>query len=341
MKKTHAILLHIGFWLLILIPTILFFLFNEQHIPAHRYWFSIVSFAFTLINFYFFYSFLIPVFYRNKKSIYLLLGLTISFVLIYPWLQHKVFSLLINIFDWNFKRVRHREWFYPESYTVTILYTGLAYLARFTTRWIMDQQVKSELINRNQQSELALLRSQINPHFLFNTLNNIYSLVYTKSDEAPDAMTKLSDIMRYMLYEANTEKVMLSKEINYLRSYIELLLLRFSKKNFIEFNVHGDIEDKLIVPMLFFPFVENAYKHCNKKSPVPGIKITLKVQEDLLTFTVVNSVRKETDISECDEGGIGLKNIKRRLELLYPGHHQLIISETASSYSIELHISLK
>ncbi len=326
---------------MILIPTILFFLFNEQHIPPQRFWFSVISFAFTLINFYFFYSFLIPVFYRNRKSIYLLLGLTALFVLIYPWLQHKVFSFLIDVFEWNFKRVRHRRWFYPESYTLTILYTGLAYLARFTTRWIMDQQIKSELIYQNQQSELALLRSQINPHFLFNTLNNIYSLVYTKSDDAPRAMTKLSDIMRYMLYEATTEKVMLDKEINHLRSYIELLLLRLPGKKFIEFNVDGNTENKHIAPMLLFPFVENAYKHCNKKSPAPGIKITLEVREDLLTYTVINSIKKESDISENDEGGIGLKNIRRRLELLYPDRHELIISETTTHFSIELRINLK
>jgi two-component system LytT family sensor kinase len=341
MKKTHTILLHIGLWVLILIPTILFFLFNEQHIPPQRFWFSIISFVFTLINFYFFYSFLIPVLYKNRKSINLLLGLTILFVLFYPWVQHKIFSLLIDLFDWNFKRVRHQGWFYPESYTITILYTGLAYLARFTTRWIMDQQVKSELINQNQQSELALLRSQINPHFLFNTLNNIYSLVYTKSDDAPQAMTKLSDIMRYMLYESNTEKVALSKEINYLESLIELLRLRLSRKNFIEFNVKGNTENRIIAPMLFFPFVENAYKHCNKKSPAPGIKIDLEVHEDLLTFSVVNSIKKENEVSEGDEGGIGLRNIKRRLVLLYPERHHLNISETAGYYSIELQISLK
>jgi two-component system LytT family sensor kinase len=270
-----------------------------------------------------------------------LLGLTILFVLFYPWVQHKIFSLLIDLFDWNFKRVRHQGWFYPESYTITILYTGLAYLARFTTRWIMDQQIKSELINQNQQSELALLRSQINPHFLFNTLNNIYSLVYTKSDDAPQAMTKLSDIMRYMLYESNTEKVALSKEINYLESLIELLRLRLSRKNFIEFNVKGNTENRIIAPMLFFPFVENAYKHCNKKSPAPGIKIDLEVHEDLLTFSVVNSIKKENEVSEGDEGGIGLRNIKRRLVLLYPERHHLNISETAGYYSIELQISLK
>lgn len=245
------------------------------------------------------------------------------------------------LFDWDFKRVRHREWFYPESYTLTILYTGLAYLARFTTRWIVDQQVKTELINQNQQSELALLRSQINPHFLFNTLNNIYSLVYTKSDDAPQAMTKLSDIMRYMLYETNTDRVALSKEIDYLKSYIELLRLRIAKKGFIGLEIKGNTENKIVAPMLLVPFVENAYKHCNKKSTIPGIKITLEVKEDLLIFNVVNSVKNDAELNENDEGGIGLKNIKRRLELLYPGQHQLKISETAELYSIELQISLK
>lgn len=341
MKKAHTILIHVGLWVLILIPTIIFFLFNEQHIPPRRYWFSVISFAFTLINFYFFYSFLIPLFYKNKKSIRLLLGLTFVFVLIYPWIQHKIFTLLMYLFDWDFKRVHHREWFYPESYTLTILYTGLAYLARFTTRWIVDQQVKAELINQNQQSELALLRSQINPHFLFNTLNNIYSLVYTRSDDAPQAMTKLSEIMRYMLYETNTDKVALSKEIEYLKSYIELLRLRVAKKGFISLEIKGNTENKIVAPMLLVPFVENAYKHCNKKSTIPGIKITLEVKEDLLIFSVVNSVRKDAELGENDDGGIGLKNIKRRLELLYPGQHQLKISETAEYYSIELQISLK
>ena len=247
----------------------------------------------------------------------------------------------MNTFHWNFRKVKHPGWFFPESYTVTILYTGLAYLARFTTRWVVDQQIKTELINQNLASELALLRSQVNPHFLFNTLNNIYSLVYTKSDLAPEAMTKLSDIMRYMLYEANTEKVPLSKEADYLKSYIELLQLRLSKPDFIELTISGGTVDKPIVPMLLIPFVENAYKHCNKKSVSPGIRIFLNVDKDLLTFRVINSIKKDMESKEYPEGGIGLKNIKRRLELLYPEKHTLKISEDSDVYSVELCIKLQ
>lgn len=260
--------------------------------------------------------------------------------MIYPFLQHKFFVLLMESFEWNIKKVRHPGWFFPESYTFTILYTGLAYLARFTTRWVVDQQIKAELINQNQAGELALLRSQVNPHFLFNTLNNIYSLVYSKSEHAPEAMTKLSDIMRYMLYEANTDKVSLAKEADYLKSYIELLQLRVADKNFIEFTVTGITGDKLIAPMLLIPFVENAYKHCYRKSAPPGIRISLNVEKELLTFRVINSYKKDTSADETQDGGIGLKNVKRRLEMLYPDHHALNITENLHFYTVVLTIHL-
>ena len=162
-----------------------------------------------------------------------------------------------------------------------------------------------------------------------------------KSDLAPEAMTKLSDIMRYMLYEANTEKVPLSKEADYLKSYIELLQLRLSKPDFIELTISGGTVDKPIVPMLLIPFVENAYKHCNKKSVSPGIRIFLNVDKDLLTFRVINSIKKDMESKEYPEGGIGLKNIKRRLELLYPEKHTLKISEDSDVYSVELCIKLQ
>ncbi|MFO7659201.1 MAG: histidine kinase [Bacteroidales bacterium] len=341
MKINHSVLLHIGLWVLISIPTLVFFLFFDQHIPPQRLWFTGISFLFTLINFYFFYSFLIPYLYFRQKRVFLLLIVTFIFILLFPFLQHKIFSVMMEAFEWNFRKVRHPRWFFPESYTVTMLYTGLAFLARFTTRWIVDQQIKAELINRNQASELALLRSQVNPHFLFNTLNNIYSLVYTKSDLAPGAMTKLSDILRYMLYEANTDRVALSKEAGYLESYIELLQLRLSDKNFIRFEVAGTTDDKLIAPMMLLPFVENAYKHCNKKSESPGIRIYLAVKNNVLSFTVINSVKKEIESEEGIKGGIGMKNMQRRLELLYPGKHALMVAEDNLFYTVELTIELK
>lgn len=332
--------MHIGLWVLISVPTLVFFLFFDQHISAHRLWFTGISFMLTLLNFYFFYSFLIPQFYFREKKVALLLIITFVFILVYPFLQHLFYSYLMELFEWNFKKVRHPRWFFPESYTVTMLYTGLAYLARFTTRWIVDQQIKAELINQNQASELALLRSQVNPHFLFNTLNNIYSLVYTKSDLAPGAMTRLSDILRYMLYEANTDKVVLTKEAEYLNSYIELFQLRLSDKEFVKFEVTGDTDNKLIAPMLLIPFVENAFKHCHKKSPSPGIMIYLNLKNNILTFKVINAFKKETEPVEKQEGGVGMKNVRRRLELLYPGKHTLTVNEDAGYYSVELIIEL-
>ncbi len=339
MKQRYTILIHIGLWILIYIPTILAFAFSDKQAPPDRYWVIIISLIFTLINFYLFYSYLIPVFYTKKKRLYLLL-LTIFFVLLFPIIRINIFSFLVSIFHWHSRRIKHLVWFYTETYTITILYTGLAYLARFTTKWILDQQIKTELINQNQASELALLRSQINPHFLFNTLNNIYSLVYKKSNQAPTAMMKLSDIMRYMLYEANTDKVLLTKEIEYLESYIELLDLRVNKKNFIEFTISGKCDDNLIAPMLLIPFVENAFKHCNKKSSSPGVKIDVHVRKNLLTFQVHNSTRFNQDENEEGSGGIGLKNVQRRLELLYHGKYNLIINKEPDFYKVKLTIEL-
>lgn len=287
-----------------------------------------------------FYSVLLPVFYRRKRLIYLLL-ITVVFILIYPVIQHIAFSSLIEVFHWNFKKVHVQSWFFAESYTLTILYTGLAYLAKFTTSWIMDQQIKTELINKSQASELALLRSQINPHFLFNTLNNIYSLVYSKSEKAPAAMTKLSDIMRYTLYEANTDKVLLSKEVDYLKSYIELLQLRINKENFIRFDVDGPLENKTIPPMLLIPFVENAFKHCNKKSKAPGIKINLEATNKLLNFKVINTIKNDIETQENEQGGMGLKNVTRRLELLYHERYKLSINKTHEFYTAELNIEIQ
>jgi ligand-binding sensor domain-containing protein len=202
------------------------------------------------------------------------------------------------------------------------------------------QQLKNELVAQNHASELALLRSQINPHFLFNTLNNIYSLVYQKADTAPEAVMKLSEIMRYMLYDSGVEKVALSKEINYLESFIELHRLRIRDKSFIEFNVTGNVNSLLIPPMLLVPFVENAFKHGTKQAKTPGIKIDLAIDGSDITFEVKNYYKK--DNSNKDKiGGIGLPNVKRRLELLFNGRHNLFISDANDEFYVKLELNCK
>lgn len=219
---------------------------------------------------------------------------------------------------------------------ITVIY---ATLIRFTIDWFDSQKIKTELINRQQSSELALLRSQVNPHFLFNTLNNIYALVYNKSDEAPAAVMKLSSLMRYMLYESSIDKVLLEKEIDYIKSFIELQELRLKSLDFVDFKIIGNIEGIKIAPMLLIPYVENAFKHCSK-SESPGIFITIEANTGQLKMQIMNYVKDENPHSE-QPSGIGLINTKRRLELLYPNLHELKITETDTQYQVDLMINIK
>jgi LytS/YehU family sensor histidine kinase len=222
------------------------------------------------------------------------------------------------------------------SVRLTVIFTIYSVLVRLAIDWYGSQKLKAELITRNQASELALLRSQVNPHFLFNTLNNIYSLVYKKSDDAPEAVMKLSSIMRYMLYDATTDKVLLEKEIEYLKSFIELQKLRLRQQDFVEIAIHGNPNGRTIAPMLLIPFVENAFKHSSKNSPHPGIRINLFIEVEKIQFIVANHIRKSPETAVDPSGGIGMHNIQRRLDLLYPGKHSLLITEDQDIFTVKL-----
>jgi two-component sensor histidine kinase len=227
------------------------------------------------------------------------------------------------------------SWWFNSIRLVTI-YGIYALLIQLAIGWFDTQKLKTELMLERQSGELALLRSQINPHFLFNTLNNIYSLVYKKSEDAPEAVMKMSSIMRYMLYDATTDKVLLEKEIEYLKSFIELEKLRLRHKDFVDLNISGNVEGHTIAPMLLIPFVENAFKHGSRNVSTSGIKINLSVEPDQIRFVVRNYLRKNTIINEDQVGGIGLSNIRRRLNLLYPGKHQLEISSREDLFNVQL-----
>jgi two-component system, LytTR family, sensor kinase len=194
---------------------------------------------------------------------------------------------------------------------------------------------RTELMLQNKSSELALLRSQVNPHFLCNTLNNIYSLVYKKSEDAPAAVMKMSYIMRYMLYDATSDQVLLEKEVEYLQSFIELQKLRIPKKDFVSMNISGKIEGLTIAPMLLIPFVENAFKHGSKNVPSPGIQINLFTEPGKVGFEVFNYLRKGSAIKDNSKG-IGLINIRRRLELLYPDKHALEVRQDEDMFYVKL-----
>jgi LytS/YehU family sensor histidine kinase len=227
------------------------------------------------------------------------------------------------------------EWFYA-GLRLSIISGAYAILIKFAIDWFDTQKLKAELVNQTQSSELALLRSQVNPHFLFNTLNNIYSLVCKNSPDAPEAIMKLSSIMRYMLYDANTEVVLLEKEIEYLESFIELQKLRIRYKDFVELRIEGEVGNKTIAPMLLIPFVENAFKHGSKSGTLPGIRIHLVTTPYQLLFEVTNHLKKNLLPLKDNSGGIGLQNIKRRLEILYPGRYVLETTQENDLYKVKL-----
>lgn len=335
-NKRFEIFLHLGLWILLYLPTFLSIVFSEHPIPVPRKLFALFSIAFSLLNFYFIYSIVFPFFYRKKIAV--LLVITILFVLLYPLIQYEIVKYIWNINQWTSKKILHKGWFYTESYTMTLLYTGLAFLARFTTQWYKDQKRNAELLYQKQQSELKLLKSQINPHFLFNTLNNIYSLVYQKSEKAPEAVMKLSEIMRYMIYETNTDFVELNKELEYIKSYIELMELRSSKKNLVHFEIIGNAENKYIAPMLLIPFIENAFKHCEKKTEIPAIDIRISINDNFLELNVKNLIKKREKLDIVDEGGIGLKNVIDRLKLIYPDKHVLKVEKESGYFIVFLRI---
>lgn len=242
------------------------------------------------------------------------------------YIKDKISSNYFKAVFWNYAFFN----LYVEIYSIV----GVATAIKLFKHWLKNQRVKNELEKQNIKSELALLRNQVNPHFLFNTLNNIDTLITKDKEKASDSIIKLSEIMRYMLYEANSEKVPLEKEIDYLKSYISLQQLRLKKQNFVEFTIQGDYKGRTISPMLFISFVENAFKHGSKITDSPGIRIELIINKQNIQFKITNyfTDNKNKDKTE----GIGLSNVNRRLELLYPDKHQLKITKDKGKFKTYL-----
>lgn len=218
------------------------------------------------------------------------------------------------------------------------LIVGIVSSIKIVRKWQKEQILKTELEKQNLNSEIALLRSQINPHFLFNTINNIDSLITVNPEKASDSLIKLSDIMRYMLYESSASRVSLEKEIEYIKSLVDLQQLRVKDKNYIELNINCDSKNLFIAPMLFVPFVENAFKHGDKNSNMPGIKINIRTIDKTIVFEIENYFKSDINFVKDKVGGIGLGIAKRRLELIYPNKYTLEIKNTESKYIVKLTI---
>jgi sensor histidine kinase YesM len=207
-----------------------------------------------------------------------------------------------------------------------------------TQRWLSSEQNKKETENEKLNTELSFLKSQINPHFFFNTLNNIYSLAIVKSEQTAPAVMKLSSIMRYILSETEKDFVPLNNEIDFTKNYIELQQMRLTDKVTVVFNTSGVTDDLQIAPLLFIPFVENAFKYGVSTKEATTIDIQIHATNNQIEFNATNTVA--TNVStHLDSTGIGINNAKRRLALLYPGSYQLNISNQDNTYQVSLKIN--
>jgi hypothetical protein len=236
--------------------------------------------------------------------------------------------------------VHEMNWYFVP----TFLIAGASTLIKIVIDWVRHLREMQELETQTMQSELRFLKSQINPHFLFNTLNNLYALTLKKSDLAPEIVLKLSEMMRYMLYECNEKQVPLSKEVNYLQNYLDLESLRQGKHVEIDFKVEGRITDQNIAPLMFIPFLENSFKHWLSHNISKGfVKIRLRVADQAIELLIENSKPESVPLQDHSRksGGIGLVNVRRRLELLYPGKYDLRIQDGPKTYSINLHLDLE
>ncbi|RYU89632.1 histidine kinase [Mucilaginibacter terrigena] len=336
MRRSWQIFWHVLFW----VSVITFFVFVAHNGGKSTMQSLLIIFVvFGIVNiglFYLNYLVLIPQFLDKKK--YKIYALCVIAAIIAVGLSK--FGLAVIFKPLTYVRMGKAIGFWQYSFSTSftsIVFVFLSTVLKFTIDWFMNGRIQRDLENQRLSAELSFLKSQINPHFLFNSLNSIYSLAYQKSDTTPEAILKLSEIMRYMLYECNDNKVELTKELQYLQNYIDLQKIRFGNKAFINFDVTGEVTNQHIVPLLLISFIENAFKHGIANDALSPIKLKINLEEGNFYFFIQN--KKHTHNRDAS-GGIGLANVRRRLDLLYPGKYNLDIRDEADTYTCQLSLVL-
>lgn len=336
-EKKSNVIQHLLFWIVIYM---VFVLIDQNQFSLK------VSLIKELVNV-FFYAFvvylnlwvLIPYYLSSKRLVLYSILLVLLAVLITPIKTFVLFQLVSQYPNAMNEMIENQY----IIFLTTLLVLSASTIFKIVFDWLQHQREKKELQTQTMKSELRFLKSQINPHFLFNTLNNLYALTLKKSDKAPEIVLKLSEIMRYMLYECNERRVPLQKEITYIKNYLALEELRQGKNVKINFNIEGDPENINIAPLMFTPFLENSFKHGLNRTITEGyVNINMRITDEKLFFTVENS--KPETLPKPDSrrsGGIGLANVKRRLNLIYPDQYKLHIDDMPAAYRIELEIILE
>ena len=292
----------------------------------------------------------LPNYFFKKRNVFVIAFILISVFVIYYFIasQFKVFSplgdyifgLIKNVptFRERFDRVMYSA--LREQLSSLPVIAGFAVMIKLIKRWWLKQKETEQLFQEKTKAELQLLKAQVHPHFLFNTLNNIYYFSLSGSPKASEMINKLSGLLHYILNECNQPLIPLQKEINMVRDYMALEKIRYGEMN-MTIDIQEEDSEKLIAPLLLIPFVENSFKHGTSKMLAhPWVKLQLIIENNMLHFSVANSRPQETE-TQLKKGNIGLKNVKKRLELLYPGTHELNIVSKPESFFVSLKIPLQ
>lgn len=334
------VLLHLLFWVLY----ILFFLghFSSYEVqPNYKRIFVLIlsTLWIVIVESYFLFYFLFPKYFFKKKYIGFILLFILSYVITIFSYRLVYYFFYLPVFYPQFLAKTTFWKIYPLSITLSV-YSGVGLFGtiKLIKFWFIENKKRFELENQKKADEILMLRNQLNPHFLFNTLNNIDVLILKDQQRASEAVITLSDILRYMLYEAKSEYVTIKQEIHYINNFIHLQKLRLANKESIIFQLNAENEEKDIAPLLFIPFIENAFKHGIKNDLEKPILISLLSDYKMLKLSVSNHYMPENNFIKDVASGIGLKNVQRRLELIYPTNHELEISNSQMVFDVKLTI---
>lgn len=354
MKKSQKMLWHILLWLLVFIPIptalVVAFVRNESKLrqlnPGINYnipemiWGTVIALINFLIVFYVFYFIVHPILFKrvvNWKNV-LLAASIFAILIIEKWFCD--FLPVVNTKGLTFsERFTSISAAVSISVVITLLQGGMALGFKTILAYFDEKRKRKELETSNLKNELNVIRSQINPHFLFNTLNNIDSLINKDPGKASELLIKLSDEMRYMLYDANIEKIDIDSELKFLNNYISLQKIRINHKNPINVQVDIDNHEEKIPPMLFLPLVENAFKHGALLKTDDTIDLTIRLKEHILDFSITNPYDQNTTFVNS-HNGLGLDLVKRRLGLVFPNKHRFEIKKNGSYFTVEFSINL-
>ena len=331
---------HLAFWVLSFF--VFLYLFKTGAKPEKIDYVYTILFQLTLVPaVYINIELLLPKLGNRKRILFYLLSL-IVLIILFAWINYNFFD------DWSAKVFP--DYFFISYFTfreVVLFFTVyiiITMLLKLSKSWFQVSWLQKELLEKEKQKaevELKALKAQINPHFFFNTLNSIYSMALDKDVRLPGTVLQLSDLMRYFIYGSKDNFIPLEKELTVVNDYIALQKIRSGEQLSIEINKQGDVIEQKIAPLLLITFLENAFKHGAKgSSGNTFIRLDIKVEKNKLNFSVENNKGLIDKVNTGDYNGLGLENVKRQLELLYPGKHLLNIKDQPDRFVVALQLNL-